>query len=250
MFKMKIGEMEGNPIYVSRNYGIIKTWVVINHTLPSEIIELDARRLKEFADIKKMQEYIGLPINKINDRLGHRKAEHAFYWNSSQWMLPTKKTYNQLIKVFEIDKRDHFKEYDGSPLKSTYKKEHECLIKKRDFLRYTYNVLHNNGKFNDFNSCVWNYNPAPKIGHSTPKPIDLLMNIILHSSNENDLVFDPTAGSMSTAIACNNTNRNWICIEKDKEYCNMGIERIRKEKQKQKTERQTKNLYSFGKNIQ
>ena len=57
MFKMKIGEMEGNPIYVSRNYGIIKTWVVINHTLPSEIIELDARRLKEFADIKKMQEY-------------------------------------------------------------------------------------------------------------------------------------------------------------------------------------------------
>lgn len=56
--------------------------------------------------------------------------------------------------------------------------------------------------------------------------IPLIENIIYHSSNEGDIAFDPFAGSFTTSIACLNTNRNYICIEKEKQYCDIGRRRI------------------------
>ena len=44
----------------------------------------------------------------------------------------------------------------------------------------------------------------------------LVKNIILHSSNEGDLILDPFCGSGKTLRACRETNRNCIGIEKDK----------------------------------
>ena len=64
--------------------------------------------------------------------------------------------------------------------------------------------------------------------HPTEKPLDLISYLIGKSSNENDTVMDCFAGSFTTAIACKNLKRNWICIEKEEEYCKIGIERINK----------------------
>jgi site-specific DNA-methyltransferase (adenine-specific) len=46
------------------------------------------------------------------------------------------------------------------------------------------------------------------------------------NTNEGDLVLDNCAGSFTTAIACENLKRNWICIEKEDEYCEIGRKRI------------------------
>ena len=54
--------------------------------------------------------------------------------------------------------------------------------------------------------------------HPTEKPQKLLIDLIKTSSDEGDLVLDCCAGSGSTGLACITTNRNYICIEKDKEY--------------------------------
>jgi site-specific DNA-methyltransferase (adenine-specific) len=64
--------------------------------------------------------------------------------------------------------------------------------------------------------------------HPTQKPVALLEYLIKTYTNENETVLDNCAGSMSTAIACLNTNRKGIMIEKDKEYFNIGCERIRR----------------------
>lgn len=64
--------------------------------------------------------------------------------------------------------------------------------------------------------------------HPTQKPTELLEFLIRSFTNENELVLDFTAGSCSLAEACVNTYRNFICIEKDEEYFNKGIERINK----------------------
>lgn len=64
--------------------------------------------------------------------------------------------------------------------------------------------------------------------HPTQKPVALFEYLIKTYSNEGDLVLDNCAGSGTTAIACLNTNRNYICIEKDKQYFDIGGERIRK----------------------
>ena len=52
-------------------------------------------------------------------------------------------------------------------------------------------------------------------------------DLILASSNEGDTILDPFIGSGTTAIACINTNRNFIGIEKDEHYFNIANERIK-----------------------
>ena len=64
--------------------------------------------------------------------------------------------------------------------------------------------------------------------HDTEKPVELMKILIENSSKENEIVLDPFAGIGTTAIACINTNRNYIGFELDKHYCEIANERIRK----------------------
>ena len=145
---------------------------------------------------KEYQEALGMNIKQINAKLGHRKAEHAFYWKSTQWDMPTPETY---------------KELEALPLKNEFvRREYEDLRREYEDLRYTFN----NQKSHH---SVWNYEIAKANGHATPKPIDLIENIIIHSSKEGDLILDPTVGSGTTIEAAERTGRNSIGIEKDKD---------------------------------
>ena len=40
------------------------------------------------------------------------------------------------------------------------------------------------------------------------------------------VILDNCAGSGTTAIACENLNRRWICIEKDENYFNIAVRRL------------------------
>lgn len=62
--------------------------------------------------------------------------------------------------------------------------------------------------------------------HPTQKPVLLFEYFIKTYTNENELVLDNTAGSGTTAIAAINTNRKWVCIEKETEYYDKAINRI------------------------
>ena len=69
---------------------------------------------------------------------------------------------------------------------------------------------------------------SEKIGalHPSMKPQLLFEYLIKTYTNEGDTVLDNCAGSFTTAIACLNTNRNYICIEKEKKYFEIGEKRI------------------------
>jgi site-specific DNA-methyltransferase (adenine-specific) len=62
--------------------------------------------------------------------------------------------------------------------------------------------------------------------HPTQKPISLLENLVRTYTNEGETVLDFTMGSGSTGVACNNTNRNFIGIELNKEYFDIAKTRI------------------------
>jgi len=64
--------------------------------------------------------------------------------------------------------------------------------------------------------------------HSTQKPVSLMLWILKYYSRENDIVLDPTMGSGSMGVACNNLNRNFIGIEKDEKIYASAVERINK----------------------
>ena len=70
--------------------------------------------------------------------------------------------------------------------------------------------------------------------HPTQKPLALLEYLIKTYSNEGDLILDNCSGSGTTAIACHRTNRKFICIEKDENYYNLSVERLKREKMKRK----------------
>lgn len=65
-----------------------------------------------------------------------------------------------------------------------------------------------------------------KVLHPTEKPVPLFEWLIKTYSNEGDLVLDNCSGSGTTAIACINKNRNFICMEKDLVYYEKSVERI------------------------
>lgn len=78
-------------------------------------------------------------------------------------------------------------------------------------------------KFNNMKTdhSVWNYDMAKRCKiHITPKPIELLENIILHTTDEGDTVLDCFAGTGSIGYACINKKRKCILIEKEEKYCN------------------------------
>lgn len=62
--------------------------------------------------------------------------------------------------------------------------------------------------------------------HPTQKPADLFGMILRDYSKENDLILDPFSGSGTTAIACHNLKRRFICIEKDTEYWKASVKRL------------------------
>lgn len=62
--------------------------------------------------------------------------------------------------------------------------------------------------------------------HPTIKPLEIIKNLIINSSNENDVVLDCFMGSGTTGVACKELGRNFIGIELDEKYFNIAKERI------------------------
>ena len=78
---------------------------------------------------------------------------------------------------------------------------------------------------NKYKSNILKYKKDYNGYHPTQKPVLLLEDLTKTFSNENDLVVDLTMGSGSTGVACKNTNRNFIGIEKDENYYNVAVRR-------------------------
>ena len=138
----------------------------------------------------------------------HSAGGMAGHWfGRSQWCLPTKEHYASLRRLFNAKGGDYLR------------REYEDLRREYEDLRYTFN---NPGKM----SSVWQIPPAKSNGHPTPKPPELLRRIVMATTNEEDAVLDPFAGSGTTGEICSQTNRHFIGIEKDPKYFEMASKRI------------------------
>jgi len=165
---------------------------------------------------KEVFDFIGGTKKRIIETIGQR-VDHVFRFNSSQFDLCTLETYNDLIKYFGIDKMQAFKDFDY-----LQKIDNEFKIK----FASTFNLWEGN----KYKSNILKYKKDYDGYHPTQKPVLLLEDLIKTFSNENDLVADLTMGSGSTAIACMNTKRNFIGIEKDFNYFEVSKKRVEKKR--------------------
>lgn len=156
---------------------------------------------------KQVFEYIGHTKKTILEQIGQR-ADHVFRFNSSQFDLCTVETYDALIYFYCIDKMEGFKFYS-----------------ELEKINATFNATFNLWEGSKFKSNILEYKKDYEGLHPTQKPVLLLEDLIKTFSNENDLVVDLTMGSGSTGVACKNTNRNFIGIEKDENYYNIAVRR-------------------------
>lgn len=89
------------------------------------------------------------------------------------------------------------------------------------------------GNFRDtFPSNIWNDISVPfwsmpeNTEHPTQKPEKLLAKLILASTNEGDLVFDPFLGSGTTAVVAKKLGRKYVGVEIDDYYCSLALKRL------------------------
>ncbi len=77
-------------------------------------------------------------------------------------------------------------------------------------------------------SNVWKMKHIQHDDNSHPhqKDYDIIRKIILHSSNEGDLIFDGFMGSFSTAIACHKEKRNFLGAELDAKWHALGQRKL------------------------
>ena len=133
------------------------------------------------------------------------------YWGKEQWTMPTEKHYTTLQQT------------------GFFKKPYNELKKDYEYYKNTFRSTFNLWEGKKYKSNILKYKKDYDGHHPTQKPILLLEDLIKTFSNENDLVVDLTMGSGSTGVACKNTNRKFIGIEKDDNYFKIATERINKQ---------------------
>lgn len=67
---------------------------------------------------------------------------------------------------------------------------------------------------------------AENTEHPTQKPEKLIAKLILASSNEGDMVFDPFVGSGTTAVAAKKLGRRYLGIERERKYVALALKRL------------------------
>ena len=71
-------------------------------------------------------------------------------------------------------------------------------------------------------------NGEKKFGkHPTQKPIDLLVRIILASTDKGDVIVDPFTGSSTTGLAAVLNDRKFIGIDTEKKYLDLSVQRLK-----------------------
>ena len=165
----------------------------------------------------EVMKFIGCnSCKQINERLGHRRAEHVFYVSedggSSQFALCTEETYAELIANFGIDKMEGFRTYED--LKE---------VDEQFGFNRTFNLPE--GKAQLVN--VLEFDKDPKEGfHPTQKPLALIQRLVLTYTNEGDTVLDNCMGSGTTAVACIKEKRHFIGFELNADYFAKACKRI------------------------
>ena len=67
-----------------------------------------------------------------------------------------------------------------------------------------------------------------KVGHPSQKPLKLIEMLVQSATREGDLVLDPFLGSGTTALVCQNLNRNFVGIEIEQKYIEIAESRLQK----------------------
>jgi DNA modification methylase len=184
----------------------------------------------------------GFTNKQVNEMLGYATtgsgmAGHYFKKDKEQFIIPNETDYKKLQETGFFGKPyDDIEElYSGGLNKKTYNPQ------MRAGKGYTAKQGRGSEVYGNKDNAVITINTGERYPltvlefqrdkdkiHPTQKPVALFEYLIKTYTNEGETVLDNCMGSGTTAIACINTNRNYIGFEKEEKYYNIIQDRIKK----------------------
>ena len=164
----------------------------------------------------------------ISNNIGRRKGDKHSNYKKCDWdnEAPKKKVFDEIIRVSKnqiIWGANHF--INKIPFNSS------CWLVWDKLFSENVSFASCELAYTSFKSVVKRYRLSSQQGierfHPTQKPLKLFEMILRDYSNENDLILDCFSGSGTTAVACHNLKRRFICIEKDYDYWKASVERLK-----------------------
>lgn len=139
----------------------------------------------------------------------------------------TQPTYNPIMRDYAETTKNRFK--NNGKINSSKMQGRQFVNEIQKIKRVDDEIKLDRGSYP---KAELNFSGVPNCNgirmHPTQKPVELFEYLIKTYTNEGEIVLDNTAGVMTTAIACINTNRSYICIEKDDQYYKSGEQRVNK----------------------
>ena len=146
---------------------------------------------------------------KYTEVTGKKPFMLRHYFRNSQFEIPTREVYESVYVPL------------GFQITWNGLNGYEALRQEYEALRNVHNC--------DAHHCnIWHIPPIPTNNryHTCQKPVELLERLCKVSSPPNGVVLDPFMGSGSTGVACVNTGRDFIGIEKEHKYFEIAERRI------------------------
>lgn len=159
---------------------------------------------------------------KLLDILDEKMKNIYIYIWCSKWQV------EPLLKHY-IDKGCNFEIltwHKSNPLptmNNTYANDTEYCIMAREKETPLYGNYETKKKY--YVTAI-NQDDKKKFEHPTIKPLNIIKNLIINSSKENDIVLDCFCGSGTTCVACKELNRKFIGMEIDEHYWEIANKRI------------------------
>lgn len=164
--------------------------------------------------VKQLFSFIGKDKRTLFSEMGHQGVCHFLRYETTQFNLCTARTYKQLCDLYGIDKEEWFKPFSElEAINKQFKDSFKRCFNLPEGQKYKSNVLQYKKDYDGF--------------HPTQKPVALMEDLVRTYSNPGNLVLDFTMGSGSTGVACVNTSRSFIGIERDPGYFNVATSRIK-----------------------
>jgi site-specific DNA-methyltransferase (adenine-specific) len=179
----------------------------------------------------------GLTRAYIDKLLNNFMSSH-YFTHGEQFALPTEdnykklqttgywlKPYSEVKALYDSERVVNSYTYNPQGLKPLDKPKYRDMKKPSDIYRGLFAKPHTQTVGN-YPRQTLEFNCATNKLHPTEKPVALLEYLINTYSNAGEIVLDNTMGSGSTGIACMNTNREFIGIEKDEKFFEIADIRI------------------------
>ena len=174
---------------------------------------------------------------KITNVYGEITQEHSTTHTTSHptSILPEFEETHENIYIFKDkggtynpQKTEREKDYKHSGKRSSEEHYGNVLECKKEYKKE--DGMHPTSILPEFETTILKYNNPHKTIHRTQKPVDLLEWLIKTYTNEDDLVMDFCMGSGSAGVACHNTKRKFIGVERDKDIFKLAEKRLEENK--------------------